>query len=224
MYDACNPLRVPIGAQLVAGYIFGNCAWPDYAWARWPNARHVRIATVASLNDGQVLDVERSDATPDDAPGWCARARLRGQVPTVYTSASQVQAVLDACKLHAVPAPLLWVAQWDDIAELPGNAIAKQYRNDNAAGFDTSVVADHWPGVDPAPQPSHKDEPMHLFQLEGKADIYVLFEYSGRYVAVGDGDDVAALVAAGATAVQPISPTFHARLLTAFPTAVPAGG
>jgi|ERR1700733_1164738 len=167
MYDACDPSHIPADAVMVAGYIYGPCRWSPAEWARFPGAVHVRIATVASLNDGAVLDVESGDASPDLAVGWCARARLRGQTPTVYCNAATVDAVLAAFKAHDIVAPLLWIAQWDGDATVPSNAIAKQYVNDAGAGYDMSVVADHWPGVDvaPAPPPTVTEVPeMWMYQ------------------------------------------------------------
>jgi hypothetical protein len=167
MYDACDYLRPPFDAAMVAGYVSGGCQWPAAAFNYWRHAKVVTIATGANVNAGMVLDVERGDATPDQAPGWCARARLRGQDPTVYTSTSNVAAVLDACTFHAVPPPHLWVANWSDGPVIPADAIACQYDNDNARGYDISVVADYWPGVDPAPPPPPtptEDDGMYLYQ------------------------------------------------------------
>lgn len=177
MYDACNPIRPPADASMVAGYVSGGCEWSPAAWQLWAKALRVRIATGANVDDGVVLDVERGDATPADAPGWCARAQLRGVTPTVYTSASNVAAVLAACKVHDVPAPLIWVAQWDGVATVPAGCIAKQYRNDVAAGYDVSAVADYWPGVDPAPPTPPEDDDVTDEQAQMLADIHAaIFE------------------------------------------------
>ena len=60
MYDAVEWQRIPANAQMVAGYVDGAFAWPHRAWARFPNARHVRISVIP-LGDhvhAGVLDVE----------------------------------------------------------------------------------------------------------------------------------------------------------------------
>lgn len=218
MYDACDYLRPPADASMVAGYVSGGCEWPAVAWHAWSRALTVRIATGANVDDGVVLDVERGDATPADAPGWCARARLRGVTPTVYTSTSNVQAVLAACKLHDVPAPLLWVANWSDGPVIPAGAIACQYDNDAARGYDISVVADYWPGVDPAPSPVVKDGPMHLFVVPMPVGVWCLYEASGRYSHVTSQADIDSIKASGGTGPEPLTAEQHAVYLATFIT------
>jgi hypothetical protein len=219
MYDACNPIRPPANASMVAGYISGGCVWPASGWQRWRTVTQVRIATNASVNAGQVLDVERGDAVPDDAPGWCARARLRGQIPTVYCSASVVPALLAAFNAHDVPHPLLWVAQWDGIASVAPAWVAKQYRNDNARGYDVSAVADYWPGVDPAPQPITEDSDVRLVQVPGQAEVWA-FSEAGRVVAGLPSPAVEAdLMNLGAGKITEITAEGLAFLRATFPTA-----
>jgi hypothetical protein len=217
MYDACDPARPPANAVMVAGYLYGPCAWPASGWTRFRDVVQVRIATVQTINDGQVLDVERGDADVSQAPGWCARARLRGQIPTVYCSQANVSALLEQFRLHEVPAPLLWVAQWDGVAELPDEWIAKQYLNDNALGFDVSVVADFWPGVDPAPIPIMEDDNVHLVQLPGDGGVWCLFEYAGVYAPVPAPPVEADLTNLGAVKATPITEATHTWLRTQFP-------
>lgn len=197
MYDACNPARIPRTATMVAGYLVGNCAWSEAAWITWSHARQVRIATIASLNEGQVLDVERGDATPELAVGWCARARARGQTPTVYCSSSNVEAVLEACELHRVAAPLLWVAHWDGVAELEPGWVAKQHTNDAAGGYDVSCAADYWPGVDPVPDPpapTPEDTDMWLYQA-ANGTIYAMD--GGHRIAFQHSADVEVYIGQG---------------------------
>ena len=224
MYDACSAARIPATAPMVAGYIYGNCAWSAADWARFPNAVKVRIATVASILDGDVLDVERSDATPDQAPGWVAQRRAAGAVPTVYTSASNVTALLAAFSAHQVAAPLLWIAAWDGLSQLPAPDVAKQFQSTPGAGYDVSIVADYWPGVDPAPAIATGGGPMHLVQLENTTTIYLLFEHTGKLIPVGDGDDVASWQKSGATGPQPFSQLMITNLIGASSVAVPAAG
>jgi hypothetical protein len=167
MYDACNPENIPADAAMVAGYLFGGCQWSPAAWDRFPDAVKVRICTVAGNNAGEVLDVERGDATPSDAVNWVARARGRGQIPTVYVSQSNVDQVLADCTLHEVAAPQIWVAQWDGVSDVPAGTVAKQYASEVAKGYDLSDVADYWPGVDAPPDPppiGPEDVTMFLYQ------------------------------------------------------------
>ena len=150
-YDSINVNAIPADAQLAAGYAGGN--WPTYAngslRARCPHAILVSIAVNAS-EDAMVLDVERGDATPSDAPAWCQRQRARGQVPTVYCNASTWPAVQQMFHDAGQPLPQWWDANYDNNPTLPAGAVAKQYRSDTNQNLDYSVVADYWPGVDPA--------------------------------------------------------------------------
>ena len=167
MYDACNPSNIPKDATMVAGYIYGNCKWPASVWASWAHVTCVRIATVAFLDDGQVLDVESGDASPSLAPGWCVRARARGQDPTVYCNVSTWPSVRAAIAAQHVVAPHWWLAHYGVAPVIPAGAHALQYRNSVAPGFDVSVVADYWPGIDPVPQPipnTQGDKTMWMYQ------------------------------------------------------------
>ncbi len=155
MYDSVSAGSIPTTAQMVAGYVDGRYAWSAEDWARVPNAIKVRIAVFASTNDGHVLDVERSDATPAQAVGWVQRRRAAGVDPTVYcgysTNGYSWALVIDAFKSARCPEPHYWVAAY------PGNgpnlypgSVAHQYANPltSGGGYDLSVVADYWPGVD----------------------------------------------------------------------------
>ncbi len=89
MYDAVTPTNIPADAAMVAGYINGpRSQWPAAAWARFPNAVKVRITVFASVDEGDVLDVEKYDATPAQAPGWVNMRRRSGADPSVYCDTS----------------------------------------------------------------------------------------------------------------------------------------
>src|ERR1700674_4013807 len=88
MYDAVDASRIPRGVHLVAGYVDGNYRWAATDWALFPDAVKVTIAVFASTDGGKVLDVERGDAEPWQAPGWVVRRRAAGCDPTVYCAAS----------------------------------------------------------------------------------------------------------------------------------------
>ena len=155
MYDALNPENIPQEAQMVASYIDGENA-PAPGWEnRFPNAVKVQIARLRATNAGHVLDIERGDASPSDAPVWVRARRSVGADPSVYTSAANVAAVRAAFQSAAEPEPHYWIADWNGQQTLIDGAVARQYA---AVGpYDLSVVADFWPGVDagaePAPPP-----------------------------------------------------------------------
>src|SRR5689334_10025255 len=113
MYDSVTAADIPAGSALVAGYVDGRFAWSDADWARFADRVKVRIAVLASTNDGHVLDVEAANATPDQAPLWVNMRRFAGTDPTVYTGRSLWPAVRAAFKRAAIAEPHYWIADWD---------------------------------------------------------------------------------------------------------------
>lgn len=156
MYDSVRVQGIPEGATLVAGYVDGIYANVGSLQRRFPNATVVRIAVSAHTNDGHVLDVETGDATPLGAVEWVKNRRLAGHDPSVYCNSGVWPSVRKAFRDAGVPEPHYWIAQWDGHKTIPTGAVAKQYTNGH--DYDTSVVVDHWAGVDgpanPRPIPS----------------------------------------------------------------------
>lgn len=114
MFDSINLDQIPADAPAVAGYVGGN--WPTYAQLakRFPKARRLSIA-VASSQDAECLDVEPGDATNDTAPRWVQRQLARGvKKPVVYTSASNVKALLASLAVHGIQRSeiRLWTAHY----------------------------------------------------------------------------------------------------------------
>ncbi len=147
LLDALYPVNIPAGARLVASYVDGLTQPANFSQLAelFPDAVHVAISTQGA--DAQVLDVERGNLTPEQAPEWVARQWARGQIPTVYCSDDWWPRVIAACAAAGVPRPLKWGARWDGVAELAPDEVAKQYGGH--PGYDVSVVADYWPGIDP---------------------------------------------------------------------------
>jgi len=158
MKDSVNWAAIPIGTPLVAGYVPpSGFAWPDAAWKRFAGSTLVRITpSVVTTGVGiQVLDVETGDARPDQAPGWVVAQRKLGQIPTIYCSMSLWPTVQAAFNTAGVAQPLYWIAAYPGggavLPVLNGiQAIAHQYADPATSGgdWDSSVVADYWPGVD----------------------------------------------------------------------------
>lgn len=154
MYDTINTSisDIPPNPQMVAGYVDGLYAWNQADWNRFPDAVKIRIAVFSNTNDGHVLDVEPGNATPAQAPGWVTLRRASGlATPTIYVSEGSWDAVWNQFVSQKVEQPLYWVAQYDGSPVIPHGAIAKQYFSSNKPNFDSSVVADYWPGVDEMP-------------------------------------------------------------------------
>jgi hypothetical protein len=150
MYDAVTPGNIPPTARLVAGYADGRYANLGQMRARFPHATIVSIA-VRWTTRAQVLDVETGDATPAEAVLWCTKtmAGTANSLLTVYCNTSTWPAVRAAFRGARVAEPNYWIAHYDGVASIPAGAIAKQYADPGP--YDLSAVADHWPGVDPAP-------------------------------------------------------------------------
>jgi nucleoid-associated protein YgaU len=153
MYDAVTAHQVPADATLIAGYVNGRYANMVAMRARFPHALLVGISVSAHADAGTVLDVERGDATPAEAPGWVTMRRHAGVDPTVYCSASVLAEVVAAFRHAGVAQPHYWIAKWDGSSVIPPGAVAKQFHNYPA--YDISSVAAHWPGVDPTVPPGH---------------------------------------------------------------------
>jgi hypothetical protein len=160
MYDGVDAASVPSGAAIYAGYVDGEWKSFDALVAEYPSALHVSIC-VTSSDSARVLDVESGDATPDEAPGWASAQRAGGNpYPVVYMSESNWSAVKTAFSNQGVAAPLYWVADYVDdpstVPSIPDGAIALQYYD--YGGYDASVAADYWPGLDSAPVTTSSSE------------------------------------------------------------------
>lgn len=230
MFDGITPGEVPAGATLYAGYLNGN--WPSCAAlaAAHPAAVHVSISVTAGANVGQVLDVETGDATPGEAVNWVLTRRHAGADPTVYCNTSTWPQVRAAFQTHDVPEPHYWLAQYDGVATIPAawssaGVVAKQYAD--KGGYDISVVADYWPGVDPEPTPAtplpSQEDTMLVLSItpdptgtaqKGQAGYFLL---DGLLLAhIPDAQSLAGLTAAGVkTAV--VSSNQYAALVSARP-------
>jgi hypothetical protein len=223
MYDAIHAEDLPPGGDLYAGYIDGD--WPDAdaIAARFPGKTVVRIATNPKTNDGQVGDGPPDNGTWAEWVGWAEMRRDAGQEPTINTDYALWGAGQAAFRGAGVAEPVWWVALYDGNAVLAAGEAAKQYASTSA--YDTSVVADYWPGVDPVPTPAPVLEeedmatcyscprsaeagaPRDIFKLEG-----------GKYLHVpgGVGDpSYGSMVAAGMKTL-PISYELHVAQLAAY--------
>lgn len=158
MYDGINSLAAGIArafpdAAKVAGYIDGTYAWSRADWDLFPHADHVTIAVRASTNAGDVLDVERGDASPDQAHGWIAMRKAAGLYrPTVYCSRSVIPAVRAGTGAFILGKDYdIWVADYTGQPHqvaAPGSpaatCAATQY--ESTPGWDATAVFDQgWP-------------------------------------------------------------------------------
>src|SRR5690348_9128002 len=146
MYDSVNPAGIPTTAEMVAGYVDGpNSVWPASAWARFPTAILRRISVWGPHNAGDVLDVERFDATPDQVVAWVQARRAAGVVmPWVYCDRSTrplVERLMSAAGILSDQVAL-WIATLDGTQTVPAGpypVAAVQYVDTGA--YDLSIVS-----------------------------------------------------------------------------------
>lgn len=144
MYDAVEWQKIPANAQMVAGYVDGAFAWPPRAWARFPNARHVRISVIPPGDPvhAGVLDVESGAASVSDAAPFIRARHKAGHRAVIYVQRSLVDDVRHACKGLAFG---LWVADWTGephrLADMR-NVVAIQWDGGVNKPFDISQVFD----------------------------------------------------------------------------------
>lgn len=137
---------------MVGGYVDGPYAWSEADWARFPNAIHVTISVDG--NAAQVGDVERGAMTIGQA--------IAIGYGTVYCSASSWPNNVAAYRTARKPQPNWWIAAYPGAGEtIPAGAVAHQYSD--VGGFDSSVAANYWPGVDPAPKPEEEEMKFTVF-------------------------------------------------------------
>lgn len=145
---------------------------PDAIDIFYPHSHIVGIA-VHNEYKGTFLDVEKGDATPDQALGWLRWMISEGVWrPGIYAN----KATMPSVKMHigdALPrsAYRLWVADWTGSQHLPSGYEACQYTNNASGGhdgpYDSSVL-----DVDtffPKPKKSVKPHPKVVGAAGGAA-------------------------------------------------------
>lgn len=103
MVDSVTVSEIPVDTPAAGGYVGGE--WPTYEngelRARCPHARLVSFA-VASKYRADILDIERGDATIEDAPEWWRLNKDHG-ARGFYISASDGAALEIYLEHHGVP-------------------------------------------------------------------------------------------------------------------------
>ena len=156
MADSVTVSDLPAGMDAYAGYAGGLFANERLVVKRFPNALHKSVAVNASEN-ADILDIEAGDATPAQFPAWCARQKARGvKLPGAYANASTMPQVIAQATAAHITDYVRWVAHFDGVAELEGDAQAKQYADHGPNGehydrsvFDPSFFGPTVPAVNP---------------------------------------------------------------------------
>lgn len=149
-YDSTDAAKVPAGADGYLGYIDGSYQSYKPLLARFPGTLVVPISVDPSSDHGLVFDGPPDNATWPQVVQWVARRRSSGADPTVYTDQSSWTTAQAAFRAANVAYPHWWIANYNGVPTIPDGAIGHQYAT-VVGRYDTSVVADYWPGVDPAP-------------------------------------------------------------------------
>jgi hypothetical protein len=157
--DSVNPLAIPVdGTDYAMGYVNGRIStWPASGWARFPNARLVRIDTQGSDPSADVLDVEQYDATILDAVTWVRqKLALNGDyLPVLYANRSTLTPlfnVLNANGYYVAKHFRLGIATLDGTKTVPDmtGVTYVQYAGAAATGanYDQSLIYDpSWKAV-----------------------------------------------------------------------------
>ena len=139
-----NGVRNP---AFVCGYASGLYEWTQADFNLFPKSVHVYIATEASVDAGDVLDVESGAATPAEAEAWIRKRKAAGyHRPTIYCSLASVPAVRTGTGAYKLGVDYdLWVAHWTGKPHVayPG-AAATQYQSLTWADRDVAYDAG-WP-------------------------------------------------------------------------------
>lgn len=187
------------GADIYLGYVPGpdGRGHGNYASmaARFPTAIHGSICTAFNAT-GQILDFEWSTTGNDGhaAVSWVQTQRAHGANPSVYVARSNWAPLRLLFAALAVVEPPWWIADWTDTPHLLDGAACTQWRS--VPGLDYSVVADYWPGIDPAPVPQPlEDDDMyglpHVMVKASAANNALLLYPNGYVQPVLDGTGTA---------------------------------
>lgn len=205
MYDAINANNLPVGGDLYAGYIDGK--WPSYnaIKARFPDKPVVAIATNPKTQGGVVGDGPPDNGTWPEWVTWVQERRADSITPAINTNESNWAAGKAAFAAAKVDEPLWWISHYDNKDVLEQDEIAKQYGSNSL--YDTSIVADYWPSVDPAPKPTPipvpvptpftnlEEDDMLILHVQNVIEVYGLS--GGRLWHIAHTADLEAYVAAG---------------------------
>lgn len=104
----------PPGFDAYAGYGNGRYRNMDELRQQFPHKPALEI-DVLNAGIGDVLDIEKGDAVPADAPGWARRRQKAGvKRPVLYASLSDMPAIFQWCAKAGLNRSeyRLWSAHW----------------------------------------------------------------------------------------------------------------
>ena len=140
----------PGTVDMIGYYVDGRYVPTAAQLARFAGKVHVPIAVDYRTDAGIVFDGPPDNDTWQETVDWVVMRRKKGVDPSVYTNQSSWTTAIAAFNARGVAQPHWWIAAWDNRAEMIPGAVAHQYET-VPNRWDTSIVADYWPGIDPAP-------------------------------------------------------------------------
>lgn len=157
MGDAVTLASIPTTVSIVGVYRNGRyAADPNAVNQRFPLSKYVHVwidIDASCPASAQVLDVEKYDATPEQAPAWVKARRkvVHTSLPTLYCNRDTLPSVLAECAAEGLIAGehyQLWIATLDgttkwnqrELSTIPG-VVAVQLETVGGA-WDRSVVYD----------------------------------------------------------------------------------
>lgn len=160
MYDDVTLDLIPPNPPAVAAYVDGRFANIDEARRRFPHAIILPICVSSSTDAAgihikeEALDDEPGDATNATAVPWTRRQLAKGRIPVLYTSASNVAALVATLTAAGISRDryLIWSAHFTNVPHICGphtcgfpQADATQF-TDRALGrsLDESLCSDHF--------------------------------------------------------------------------------
>ena len=163
--DSITASDIPLGGlAAAAGYGDGPWTWSSADWARFDQAGiPVLSIVINAANQGDVLDVETSDATPEECPGWRARfKRPARRAPTFYCNRITWPKIVNALGINAARQCDWWISTLDGTLDVyygqrgvapPSGlrVVAVQWKGSAQTGghYDESIILDsEWIGSD----------------------------------------------------------------------------
>lgn len=169
MGDSTEPASIPKTVDRVAGYTTGE--WPTY-WlldGLFPGKPKFAFS-IAADTWGDALDIERFDATIQQAPGWAANVWRPVNVtkPVLYINAANIQALVDTMGAagwdrtrYYIHSAHYWGPQHicgpTSCNQTGGTATADATQWASYPGYDLSTVPDYFFGGDMAVQINQDD-------------------------------------------------------------------
>jgi hypothetical protein len=155
-YDSTVATDIPTNAEVVMGYADGLYQWHGQSWDRFPNAKKIRIATSSLTYDARVLDVEKFDATAQEALSWIAirRWQILGKSSphslAIYTSFDNMHTIIREFQDADLDIPNFIIAWWNNnpkwIESQPPYVVGHQYANPPQSGghYDKTIFQTSW--------------------------------------------------------------------------------